>query len=239
MFLIGTGLETTVQEACEDGDIRLTGGSDPLEGRVEVCFNSAWGTVCDHSFSSSDASVVCTQLGYRFNGTELLPISEFAQGSGPIFFDELACSGEEESVQDCGGSAPGLHTCTHSQDAAIRCIGECYSCINQNIHMRTPVLNTITCLVQPILGNDNGSIYFTLTDYDECAIDNGGCDQICINTIVGQKCECNEGYSLDIDGSSCIANAQCIDGVCQCLDGFVNKNSSGSVSGSMVNCVGE
>ena len=104
--------------------------------------------------------------------------------------------------------------------------------------MRTPVLNTITCLVQPILGDDNGSIYFILTDY-ECAVDNGGCDHICINTIVGQKCECIEGHSLYIDGSSCIANAQCIDGVCQCLDGFVNENSSGSGSGSMVNCVGE
>ena len=90
-----------------------------------MCFNSAWGTICDHSFSSSDANVVCTQLGYKFNGTELLPISEFSQGTGPIFFDELACDGDEESVLECGGSAPGLYTCTHSQDAAIRCIGEC------------------------------------------------------------------------------------------------------------------
>ena len=94
-----------------------------------MCFNNAWGTVCDHSFSSSDANVVCTQLtrnlGYRFNGTVLLPISEFAQGSGPIFIDELACNGEEGRVLECGGSAPGLHTCTHIHDAAVRCIGEC------------------------------------------------------------------------------------------------------------------
>ena len=83
--------------------------------------------------------------------------------------------------------------------------------------------------------------YFVTTDYNECAIDNGGCDQICINTIMGQKCECDEGYSLDSDGSSCIANAQCIDGVCECLNGFVDENSSGSGSGSAttVNCVGK
>ena len=115
-----------MKENCEDGDIRLSNGSDPLEGRLEVCFNSAWGTVCDHSFSSSDANVVCTQLGYRFNGTELLPISDFTQGSGPIFLDELACDGDERSVLDCGKSAPGLYTCTHSQDAGVRCIGQCY-----------------------------------------------------------------------------------------------------------------
>ena len=91
-----------------------------------MCFNNAWGTVCDNSFSSSDANVVCTQLGYKFNGTELLSLSEFSQGTGPIFLDELACRGDEQRVMDCGGSAHGLHTCTHSQDVMIRCIGELY-----------------------------------------------------------------------------------------------------------------
>ena len=58
---------------------------------------------------------------------------------------------------------------------------------------------------------------------------------------MGEKCECDEGHSLDSDGTSCIANAECIDGVCECLDGFMNENSSGSGSGSAttVNCVGK
>ena len=38
-------------------------GSDPSEGRVEICINSAWGTVCNNLFSTADAQVVCTQLG--------------------------------------------------------------------------------------------------------------------------------------------------------------------------------
>ena len=57
------GLDT-LQASCVDGDIRLVNGSSPLEGRVEICMNNAWGTVCNNSFSSSDAEVVCTQLGY-------------------------------------------------------------------------------------------------------------------------------------------------------------------------------
>ena len=49
---------------CDDGNIRLEGGTLEEEGRVEICMNEAWGTVCNHSFTSADANVVCRQLGY-------------------------------------------------------------------------------------------------------------------------------------------------------------------------------
>ena len=84
-------------------------------------------------------------------------------------------------------------------------------------------------------------ICLSLTDYNECVINNGGCDQTCINTLVGQKCECDDGYSLDSDGYSCIANAECINGVCVCLEGFVDESSSGSgnETTTRVNCTGK
>ena len=52
---------------CTNGDIRLAGG-DGLSGRVELCINGTWGTVCDDGWTDSDAAVVCNQLGHSPHG---------------------------------------------------------------------------------------------------------------------------------------------------------------------------
>ena len=48
---------------CENGIVRLVGGSDSAEGTVELCFNNHWGTICDDRWDDNDADVVCRQLG--------------------------------------------------------------------------------------------------------------------------------------------------------------------------------
>ena len=53
---------------CNHGAIRLVGGATANVGRVEVCVNETWGTVCDDFFGTPDAGVVCRVSGYsRFS----------------------------------------------------------------------------------------------------------------------------------------------------------------------------
>lgn len=45
-------------------NIRLMDGTSPMEGRVEIYYNNEWGTLCDDSWDSTAASVVCFMLGF-------------------------------------------------------------------------------------------------------------------------------------------------------------------------------
>ena len=53
---------------CNEGEIRLVGGDNVLEGTVEVCFNSMWGLIGDAGWDISDARVMCRQLQLPFDG---------------------------------------------------------------------------------------------------------------------------------------------------------------------------
>lgn len=60
----GNSVLVTLFEQCVNGDVKLVGGNNVLEGRVQMCYDGVFGFVCDtDGWMQGEADVVCTQLG--------------------------------------------------------------------------------------------------------------------------------------------------------------------------------
>ena len=118
---------------------------------MEVCINDQWGTICDNSWDTTDATVVCKQLGYAYTASEfsvqhvaecvLLIQSNspagrafrnavFGQGTGPIFLDDVQCSSTSSQLLECFSNPILTHNCLHTADAGVGCEGKFTSFID-------------------------------------------------------------------------------------------------------------
>ena len=110
-------------------------------GRVEICVNGSYGTVCDDDWDNTDASVVCRQLGfsshgmcsvctcsdtltqhaaYNNTGSIHLPTGSFGTVLEPVLSD-VSCDGTEIQLLNCSHTTG---SCTSGEDAAVICQGK-------------------------------------------------------------------------------------------------------------------
>ena len=152
---------------CHGGDVRLVNGSGRHEGRIEVCFNETWGTICDSSYRLSlniPADVICQQLGYfgagiilfssRTLSHTLLCIIErstfgFGRGSLPILAKYVYCRGYESNIGECTYSTTGLSDCFHygGDIVGVQCISSssfvlCSVCVQLRVFQIMHILQT-------------------------------------------------------------------------------------------------
>jgi len=55
----------------------------------------------------------------RFTGQTLS--NRYGPGTGPIWLDDVQCSGSETFIGDCHHYGWGSHDCDHDEDVSIRC----------------------------------------------------------------------------------------------------------------------
>ncbi|EDO32523.1 predicted protein, partial [Nematostella vectensis] len=105
-------------------DIRLVGTNSTFEGRIEIMYQGAWGTVCDDGFDLNDATVACRHLklgkALSFKGA-----AAYGAGNGKIVMDDLQCKNTEKSLFECKQHPAGVghSNCGHAEDVGVRCSG--------------------------------------------------------------------------------------------------------------------
>ncbi|XP_043962312.1 deleted in malignant brain tumors 1 protein-like [Gambusia affinis] len=103
--------------------LRLIGGSGQCSGRVEIFYKGQWGTVCDDDWQMSNADVVCRQIGCG-HAVSAPTSAHFGRGSGPIWLDNVECTGQEVALTHCQHRGFGENNCGHGEDAGVICLGD-------------------------------------------------------------------------------------------------------------------
>ena len=106
-------------------DIRLVGGNDINEGRVEVRYHGNWGTICDDNFDEDDAKVVCNMLNLgnpTYWGSDDADGGwRFGSGHTKMILDDLHCKGNEPTVFDCAHEGVGSDDCQNDEVIGVVC----------------------------------------------------------------------------------------------------------------------
>uniref|UniRef100_A0A4W4EYW2 SRCR domain-containing protein n=1 Tax=Electrophorus electricus TaxID=8005 RepID=A0A4W4EYW2_ELEEL len=106
---------------CSDS-VRLVDGGSRCAGRVEVLHRGQWGTVCDAGWDMRDAAVVCRELDCG-EAVDAVHNAHFGPGSGPIWMDNVTCSGSESTLKNCRSAGWGKHNCNQTNNVGIICSG--------------------------------------------------------------------------------------------------------------------
>ena len=82
-------------------------------------------------------------------GAITLSQAYFGQGTGPIFLNNVRCTGTELSLMRCQSNGLGVHNCAHSEDAGVRC-QQAPSSRKQTTHVILSWVLTVTILTERI-----------------------------------------------------------------------------------------
>ena len=118
--------------------MRLNGSPVKNSGRIEICIETTWTSLCDQSLDFKDAQVVCKELGYSPYGITnkfyahcnvnifigAVPTYNcYAEGQLSFGITDIHCTGSEEHLINCSHSNAVLYNCNSHNDAGVVCQG--------------------------------------------------------------------------------------------------------------------
>ena len=130
---------------CYDGDMRLINGLTEAEGRVEICTEGRWATLCGKLWTENNTVVVCRYFGFSdiidgrlstikacihkyiaYHIDSTYHLEKFGEGTGPIFADFVNCTGSEPRLwpghyyRECP-YFNHYYGCSHNDDVGVQC----------------------------------------------------------------------------------------------------------------------
>uniref|UniRef100_A0A1X7U110 Deleted in malignant brain tumors 1 protein n=1 Tax=Amphimedon queenslandica TaxID=400682 RepID=A0A1X7U110_AMPQE len=105
-------------DACDDGNLRLSGSNAEYAGRVEICIESIWTSLCDQNWDLRDAQVACRELGYSPYGA-MPTYGCYTEGQLSFGITSINCTGSENALLNCSHSNPVLYNCRSHSDAGL------------------------------------------------------------------------------------------------------------------------
>ena len=184
LCLAAAMLDTTLRggaaansSAAEPNSLQLVDGT-PRMGRLEIFHDGQWGTVCNDYFGTPDATVACRQLGYSGGAIRYGTSIPHGRQGGPIWLDDLGCTGSETVLAQCPHPGFGRANCLHFEDVKL-------SCDPPVVHITTPSTvpvaenRTLVALLEAISdrGAGDASLSWTIAggdDRDEFTLTSGG-----------------------------------------------------------------
>lgn len=124
-------------------------------GNVEILHNGRWGAICDDSWDTSEAQVVCRQLGFENAFSTVATISgHFGKAKrklyllilsvnvienfslGAFWMSDILCNGTENKISDCRFDGWAQNDCSPNEAAGVICDSEHFPKKNIKLDLR-------------------------------------------------------------------------------------------------------
>ncbi|XP_050429469.1 lysyl oxidase homolog 2 [Adelges cooleyi] len=105
-------------------ELRLAGGREPQEGRVQVKTKDGWGVICGEGFGVLESMVVCRSMGLGYAAGGIYQTDQFGGLDDMIALSAVECKGDESGLEHCYHQRSADCVSKKKTVAAVMCVTE-------------------------------------------------------------------------------------------------------------------